>query len=50
MLLRPFNYETLATRVHDQASLENIGDASPGALMIVLVGLVAVLLLARANR
>jgi iron(III) transport system permease protein len=50
MLLRPFNYETLATRVHDQASLENIGDASAGALMIVLVGLVAVLLLARANR
>ena len=30
MLLRPFNYETLATRVHDQASLENIGDISPG--------------------
>lgn len=50
MLLRPFNYETLATRVHDQASLENLGDASPGAIMIVLVGLVAVLFLARANR
>ncbi|MEE2945186.1 MAG: iron ABC transporter permease [Pseudomonadota bacterium] len=50
MLLRPFNYETLATRVHDQASLENLGDASPGAVLIVLVGLLAVLLLARANR
>ncbi len=50
MLLRPFNYETLATRVHDQASLENLGDASPGAIMIVCVGLLAVLLLARANR
>ena len=50
MLLRPFNYETLATRVHDQASLENIGGASPGALMIVGVGLIAVALLARANR
>lgn len=50
MLLRPFNYETLATRVHDQASLENLGDASPGAIMIVCVGLMAVLLLARANR
>lgn len=50
MLLRPFNYETLATRVHDQASLENLGDASPGAVLIVLVGLAAVLLLARANR
>lgn len=50
MLLRPFNYETLATRVHDQASLENLGDASPGAVLIVLVGLFAVSLLARANR
>ncbi|SEO15571.1 iron(III) transport system permease protein [Salinihabitans flavidus] len=50
MLLRPFNYDTLATRVHDQASLENLGDASPGALLIVAVGLVAVGLLARANR
>jgi len=50
MLLRPFNYETLATRVHDQASLENLGDASPGAVLIVVVGLCAVLLLARANR
>lgn len=50
MLLRPFNFETLATRVHDQASLENLADASPGAVMIVVVGLVAVGLLARANR
>ncbi|MEQ9695515.1 iron ABC transporter permease [Shimia sp. SDUM112013] len=50
MLLRPFNFETLATLVHDQASLENLGDASPGAIMIMLVGLVAVGLLARANR
>ncbi len=50
MLLRPFNFDTLATRVHDQASLENLGDASPGALMIVAVGLVAVGLLARANK
>ncbi|MGR3712373.1 MAG: ABC transporter permease [Shimia sp.] len=50
MLLRPFNFDTLATQVHDQASLENLGDASPGAIMIVLVGLVAVALLARANR
>lgn len=50
MLLRPFNFDTLATRVHEQASLENLGDASPGAILIVLVGLVAVGLLARANR
>nr|WP_319947905.1 iron ABC transporter permease [uncultured Shimia sp.] len=50
MLLRPFNFDTLATRVHDQASLENLGDASPGAILIVAVGLAAVGLLARANK
>jgi len=50
MLLRPFNFNTLATLVHEQASLENLGDAAPSALLIVLVGLVAVVMLARANR
>ncbi|KMK68616.1 ABC-type Fe3+ transport system, permease component [Puniceibacterium sp. IMCC21224] len=50
LLLRPFNFETLATRVHGQASLENIGAASPPALLVILVGLCAVGLLARANR
>ena len=50
LLLRPFNYNTLATRVHEKASLENIAEAAPAALMITLVGLAAVALLARANR
>lgn len=50
LLLRPFNYHTLATRVHEKASLENIAEASTAALMIILVGLVAVILLARTNR
>ena len=50
LLLRPFNYETLATRVHQQASLENLGDAAPAAVLVILVGLVAVGLLARTNR
>jgi len=50
LLLRPFNYDTLATRVHEQASLENLGEAAPAALLIILVGLSAVALLARANR
>jgi iron(III) transport system permease protein len=49
MLLRPFNYETLATRVHEKASLENLGDAAPPALLVMMVGLLAVALLARAN-
>jgi iron(III) transport system permease protein len=50
LLLRPFGYETLATRVHAKASLENLAEAAPAALMITLVGLAAVALLARANR
>ncbi|MFO6465354.1 ABC transporter permease [Jannaschia sp. KMU-145] len=49
LLLRPFGFDTLATRVHDQASLERLEAAAPAALVITLVGLVAVLLLARAN-
>ena len=50
LLLRPFNYNTLATRVHEKASLEKIAEAAPAALMITLVGLIAVALLARANK
>jgi len=50
MLLRPFNFSTLATRTHDQASLENLPQAAPAALLIILVGLFAVGLLARASR
>ena len=50
LLLRPFNYNTLATRVYDKASLENLTEAAPAALMITLVGLAAVGFLARANR
>jgi iron(III) transport system permease protein len=50
LLLRPFNYDTLATRVHEQASLENLGDAAPAAILVIAVGLLAVGLLARANR
>jgi iron(III) transport system permease protein len=50
LLLRPFNYDTLATRVHEKASLENLGDAAPAAILVMLVGLAAVGLMARANR
>ncbi|WP_339643668.1 iron ABC transporter permease [Jannaschia helgolandensis] len=49
LLLRPFGFDTLATRVHDQASLERLSQAAPAALVITAVGLVAVLLLARAD-
>jgi iron(III) transport system permease protein len=50
LLLRPFNYNTLSTRVYEQASLERLGEASPAALLVMLVGLAAVALLAHANR
>ncbi len=50
LLLRPFNFDTLATRVHAKASLENIAEAAPAALMITIIGLAAVALLARANK
>jgi len=45
-----YHEDTLATRVHAKASLENLSEAAPAALMITLVGLAAVALLARANR
>lgn len=50
LLLRPFNFNTLATRVYELASLERLGEAAPAALVVMAVGLSAVVLLARANR
>lgn len=50
LLLRPFNFDTLATRVYGQASLERINYAAPPAVIIIVVGLVAVVFLARAQR
>lgn len=50
LLLRPFNYETLATRVHEQASAERLTEAAPAALLVIAVGLCAVAVLAHANR
>ena len=48
LLLRPFNFETLATHVFSLAALEQFEQAAFGALMIVLAGLAPVLLLHRA--
>jgi iron(III) transport system permease protein len=45
LLLRPFNFETLATHVYAYAALEQFESATLGALTIVLIGLVPVLLL-----
>jgi len=45
LILRPFNLETLATRVYRLASDERIAEASTAALLILLAGLLPVILL-----
>lgn len=50
LILRPGNMETLATRVYRLASDERIAEASTAALIIVLTGLVAVVILNRSQR
>ncbi len=50
LLLRPFNYNTLSTRVFELASLERLSEAAPAALLVMAVGLVAVAILARDQR
>ena len=45
VILQPFNFQTLATFVHQYASDEQLGDAALAALSIVGVGVVPVILL-----
>lgn len=47
LILRPFNFDTLATYVYQFASDEMIEESALGALLIVLVGLIPVILLSR---
>jgi iron(III) transport system permease protein len=47
MILRPFNFETLATFVHQYAMDERLEESAPGALAIVIVGILPVILLSR---
>jgi iron(III) transport system permease protein len=47
LVLRPFNFDTLATRTYELASDERLNEASSSALAIVLVGIVPVILLSR---
>ena len=47
LILRPFNFETLATHVYQFASDEMIGESALGALLIVLVGMLPVIYLSR---
>jgi iron(III) transport system permease protein len=47
LLLRPFNFDTLATRVYWLASDEKLAEAASAALVIIALGIVPSLL---ANR
>ena len=48
LIVRPFNFDTLAVRVYRLASDERLAEAAPGALLIVLAGVLPVILLSRA--
>ncbi|WP_243645776.1 ABC transporter permease [Reinekea marinisedimentorum] len=45
LILRPFNFNTLAVRAYELASDERLFEAAPASLMIVVVGLIPVYLL-----
>jgi len=47
LVLRPFNFNTLAVRAYELASDERLADCAPAALAIVLAGLLPVILLSR---
>ena len=47
LILRPFNFNTLAVRTYELASDERLADAALPALAIVLIGLLPVFLLMR---
>ena len=50
LILRPFNFETLATTVYNAASLEQLAEAGPAALATIAIGLLPVAILARTMR
>jgi iron(III) transport system permease protein len=48
LLMRPFNFDTLAVRTYQLAADERLPEAALPALTIVVVGLIPVILLSRA--
>ncbi len=50
LVLRPFNFNTLAVRAYELASDERLSDAALPSLAIVLAGLLPVILLSRISR
>ena len=47
LILRPFNFNTLAVRTYELANEERLMDAAPAALTIVAVGLLPVIAISR---
>jgi len=47
LIIRPFNFDTLAVHIYQQASDERFAESAAPALMIILVGLAPVLILSR---
>jgi iron(III) transport system permease protein len=47
LILRPFDFNTLAVKAYELATDERLIDAAPSSLIIVLVGLIPVILLSR---
>jgi iron(III) transport system permease protein len=47
LVLRPFNFDTLAVRVYQLASDERLDEAAASALAIIVVGLVPVVILSK---
>ncbi|MDO8931593.1 MAG: iron ABC transporter permease, partial [Rhodocyclaceae bacterium] len=47
LVMRPFNFDTLATQTYTLAADERLAEASTAALAIVAVGLVPIFVLAR---
>ena len=50
LILRPFNFDTLATQVYRLASDERLAEASGAALLIVILGVLPVMILQRTPR
>jgi iron(III) transport system permease protein len=50
LIVRPFDFDTLAVRVYSLAADERLAEASTAALLIVAVGLLPVVALTRAMR
>jgi iron(III) transport system permease protein len=50
LIVRPFDFDTLAVRVYNLASDEKLAQAATAALLIVVAGLIPVVILARAMK